>query len=265
MSDPKSLLPPNRSPLEGALEAVTERSTAVEAPFNALWDPWECPASVLPWLAWALGVQEWSARWPEARRRGVVAAAMGIRRRAGTAAAVREAVEALDIEGIEYSEWHEHGGAPGTYRITATLEERGMDEGQYEELVAVINRAGRLSAWLDPVGFTVVGRARPRVATTLLGGQATTVLPLRRGLREVAGALRVGIASQGAVQLAVLPLRRGALDSRGALRTAMFTQGAARVLVYPPLVRELEGAAGRYTALAVHAISVVTVLPMESE
>jgi len=66
MSDPKSLLPPNRSPLEGALEAVTERSTAVEAPFNALWDPWECPASVLPWLAWALGVQEWSARWPAA-------------------------------------------------------------------------------------------------------------------------------------------------------------------------------------------------------
>lgn len=265
MSDVTTLLPYNRSPLERELEVVTARSATVEAPLNTLWNPWECPASVLPWLAWAVGVREWSATWPEARQRRVVAAAMGIRRRAGTAAAVREAVEALDIEGIEYSEWHEHGGAPGTYRITATLEARGMDESQYEELVTVINRAGRLSAWLDPVGFTVVGRARPRVAAALLGGQATTVLPLRRGLREVAGSTRVGIASQGAVQLAVLPLRRGVLDSRGALRTAVFTQGAARVLVYPPLVRQLEGAAGLYTALAVHAISVVTVLPMESE
>ncbi|ACL72703.1 Bacteriophage P2-related tail formation protein-like protein [Thioalkalivibrio sulfidiphilus HL-EbGr7] len=177
MSDPKSLLPPNRSRVERELEAVTVRSTQVEAPFNDLWDPWACPASVLPWLAWALGVQEWSASWPESRRRGVVAAAMGIRRRAGTAAAVREAVESLEIEGIEYAEWHEYDGEPGTYRITATLEERGMDQAQYAELVRVIERAGRLSAWLDPVGFTLVGRGRFRAACATTHGQVTTVRP----------------------------------------------------------------------------------------
>lgn len=237
MSDVTTLLPYNRSPLERELEVVTARSATVEAPLNTLWNPWECPASVLPWLAWAVGVREWSAAWPEARQRRVVAAAMGIRRRAGTAAAVREAVESLDIEGVEYSEWHEHGGEPGTYRIAATLTERGMDEAQYQELVRVIASSGRLSAWLDPVGFTVVGRARAREALVLLGGQAATVLPLRHTLREGRGVAHVGMAAQGAVTVAV----------------------------YPPLVRRLEGTAVGHVALAVHAIAVVTVLPMESE
>jgi phage tail P2-like protein len=265
MSDVTTLLPYNRSPLERELEVVTARSATVEAPLNTLWNPWECPASVLPWLAWAVGVREWSAAWPEARQRRVVAAAMGIRRRAGTAAAVREAVESLDIEGVEYSEWHEYGGQPGTYRIAATLTERGMDEGQYQELVRVIASSGRLSAWLDPVGFTVVGRARTREALAVLGGQATTVLPLRRTLREGRGVAYVGMATQGAVSVAVLPVRRERLETMAAMRVGMATQGAVTVAVYPPLVRRLEGTAVGHVALAVHAIAVVTVLPVESE
>lgn len=260
-----SLLPPSRTSLERAAEQTIARIEKAEAPFQNLWNAWECPLHLLPWLAWALGVDEWLNSWPERRKRQVVATAIQVRRRAGTRGAVRTAVEALDIEGIEYSEWYQYDGEPFSYRISATLEERGMSQEEYEQLVRVINRAGRLSAWLDPVGFTVVGRAQPRVAAALLSGQSTTVLPLRRRLREVAGSIRVGIASQGAVQLSVLPLRRGKLDSRGALRMAMFTQGAARVLVYPPLVRQLEGTASIYTALAVHAISVVTVHPMENE
>ncbi|MCC5811217.1 MAG: phage tail protein I [Ectothiorhodospiraceae bacterium] len=233
MSESKTLLPPNRSALERNLEAVTERSTDVEAPFNDLWDPWNCPARVLPWLAWALGVQEWSASWPESRRRSVVASAIGVRRKAGTAAAVREAVESLEIEGIEYSEWHEYGGDPGTYRITATLEQRGMTQEQYEELVRVIQRAGRLSAWLDPVGFTLVGRGRyyPGVAT--LGGLDTTIRPKPVTER----------------------------NQRHGLVRAQFAQSVPDTTVRPPVVTSREQAHGAFRGQGSHVVAVTEVRP----
>ncbi|MCS4503910.1 phage tail protein I [Arhodomonas aquaeolei] len=229
----KSLLPPNRSRLERDLEAVTERSTAVEAPYNELWDPWACPIAALPWLAWALGVQEWSSSWPEGRKRSVVAAAMGVRRRAGTAAAVREAVESLDIEGIEYSEWHEYGGDPGTYRLTATLEERGMDQAQYDELVRVIERAGRLSAHLDPVGFTVIGRGAPTHPMVTLGGLVMDLRPYRITEREQAHTQYGGAGQRGLATTALRPYLETLVVQSHRERHGLTTRAAAWTTVYP--------------------------------
>lgn len=173
----ESLLPPNSSKLERNLEKVTERASNIDARFASLWDPWECPKPVLPWLAWAVGVKEWSLSWPESRQRSVIASSMDIRRSAGTVAAIRRAVESLEIQSIEYREWHEYNGQPGTYRINATLEDRGMTQEQYEELVRVLESAGRLSAWMDPAGFTLVGRGKFYSASTTSSGQITTVRP----------------------------------------------------------------------------------------
>ena len=86
-----SLLPPNASPLERALEDVHgARIDAIPAPLRALWDADTCPESALPALAWQLSVDDWSDDWPLDRRRAVVASSVDVHRRKGTLGALRK-------------------------------------------------------------------------------------------------------------------------------------------------------------------------------
>nr|WP_170294914.1 phage tail protein I [Roseospira navarrensis] len=75
MSDASGLLPPNATPLERAADTATgARVQAVDfAPMLGLWDPWRCPAALLPWLAWACSVDVWDDTWPVATQRRVIA------------------------------------------------------------------------------------------------------------------------------------------------------------------------------------------------
>ena len=91
----KSLLPPNTTPLERALERATARIGAVPFRLRDNWNARTCPVDLLPWLAWAVGVEEWDANWPEALKREVVATAREIRHKKGTPGAIKRALAAL--------------------------------------------------------------------------------------------------------------------------------------------------------------------------
>ena len=93
MSDPASLLPPNATPQERALDlAPAAHLGAIPRPISRLWNPQTCPAALLPWLAWALSVDEWDADWPEQIRRDVIAGSIGLHRVKGTLAALKRAL-----------------------------------------------------------------------------------------------------------------------------------------------------------------------------
>lgn len=93
-----TLLPPNSSPLERSLEAVTARNTALPIPISKLWDPMTCPEHVLPWLAWGFGLHDWKSYWPTSIKRAVIRDAIDLKRRQGTAASVRRIVTALGAQ-----------------------------------------------------------------------------------------------------------------------------------------------------------------------
>jgi len=98
------LLPDNATPQEVALDRATGRIGAVPVDVRLLWNPATCPAAILPWLAWALSVDEWQPDWPVERKRAVIASSVEIHRRKGTRAAVVEALRAAgygDAELIE--------------------------------------------------------------------------------------------------------------------------------------------------------------------
>lgn len=82
-----SLLPPNATPQERAIEASIARPVPV--PIRDLWDPETCPAHLLPWLAWAFSVDEWRADWDEASKRRMIRDAVAIQRRKGTVWAMK--------------------------------------------------------------------------------------------------------------------------------------------------------------------------------
>lgn len=98
------LLPPNASALERALEHVTARVGEVSVPIGSLWNPETCPADLLPWLAWALSVDEWDSTWPVATQRDVIARAADLHRRKGTVWAVREALRSAGYAEAEIEE-----------------------------------------------------------------------------------------------------------------------------------------------------------------
>lgn len=114
MSDVATLLPNNAGPGEGALEQATARVGAVTVVIDDLWNPEACPASLLPWLAWALSVDAWDPAWTEAHKRDVLAASASVHRKKGTRQAVVTALASAgygDAEVIEYFGWDFYNGA----------------------------------------------------------------------------------------------------------------------------------------------------------
>lgn len=260
-----SLLPPSSTRLERDVEQVTARIDRAAAPFHTLWNAWECPLHLLPWLAWALGVDEWSNSWPENRKRQVVATALQVRRRAGTRGAVRTAVEALDIEGIEYSEWYQYGGEPHSYRISATLEERGMSQEEYEQLVRVINRAGRLSAWLDPVGFTLQARGRPSRAQVTLSGQHIELRPYRITSRQQCSAAHRAAAGRMVVATELRPYRTSRRLQHHSPSRSTALRSLISLTTRPFVTRLTTAATARRWWLTTRTVITATVYPTGAE
>ena len=94
----KSLLPPNATPFELALEGpAADRVEAIPAPIATVGDAAQCPAAVLPFLAWARSVDVYDASWSEATRREVIGLSMAVHRIKGTLKSVLDAIAAWGI------------------------------------------------------------------------------------------------------------------------------------------------------------------------
>lgn len=119
---PASLLPPNATALERALEAATARLADIDANLRKLWSPNDCPVELLPWLAWALSLDSWSSDWPEAVKRERVRRALDIARRKGTAHSVRSVIESFGGQ-VALREWWQQSppGPPHTFELVLTL------------------------------------------------------------------------------------------------------------------------------------------------
>lgn len=126
-----SLLPPNATKLERDLETLLAHSSDLPVAIKTLWDPWTCPASLLPWLAWANSVDDWQESWPEQIKRRVVADAFEVHRYKGTPYSVQKALDSLGVQ-IDIFEWWETSGSgqPGTMTVSALLNENITGSGE---------------------------------------------------------------------------------------------------------------------------------------
>lgn len=89
-----ALLPPSATPAEIAVAMAAARIGDVPTPLASLWSVCDCPAELLPWLAWAVSVDDWDPDWDDATRRAVIAASIEVHRRKGTIGSIRRALEA---------------------------------------------------------------------------------------------------------------------------------------------------------------------------
>ena len=135
-----SLLPPNATAFERALEAAMAQE--VDIPIRKLWSSADCPAALLPYLAWALGVEEWDSDWPEPVRRAAVANAIAVHREKGTLAGLKRV---LDTAGAEYEYLERPAGVP----MTAKLSILNSNAVYLPDVARAVNRVKRASLDLE--------------------------------------------------------------------------------------------------------------------
>jgi phage tail P2-like protein len=117
---PDSLLPHNATAQERALEAAVGPPLFPKAPLREIWDPDRCPAELLPWLAFAMSVDEWDPEWEEATKRQVIHQSFQVHQRKGTVGAVKQALAAIGTS-AEIVEWFKDGAPPHTFKVWVDL------------------------------------------------------------------------------------------------------------------------------------------------
>jgi phage tail P2-like protein len=114
-----SLIPDSASPF---LQELMQTSAPLEmidpSLIETIWDAWSCPAALLPWLAWALSVDQWDDGWDEITKRQTIAQSPEYHEIKGTRAAVETAL-ALTKRSFEINEWYEL--TPFARRGTASI------------------------------------------------------------------------------------------------------------------------------------------------
>jgi phage tail P2-like protein len=173
-----SLLPPNASKLERALEAATARVGDVPVPLSELWDPAACPIDLLPWLAWGLSADVWDAAWPEAVKRNAVATSIAQHRIKGTPAAVKTVLARFDAL-LELVEWWQSGGTPHTFEVRLPLNADGGTRATAAFAEAIIRDVTRVK----PVRahFELVQQITASAAIGIVGvARAVSMLRLQR-------------------------------------------------------------------------------------
>lgn len=145
LADAPTLLPRNATALERAIERVSAKAIdKTPLPHRSLWNPDTCPIELLPWLAWAVGVEGWRTDWPDLVKRSRVKSAMEVHRLKGTVHSVRSVVQSFGGQ-IEIREWWQTTprGAPHTFELVLTLSGAGGGEASaayVNDVIAEVNR-----------------------------------------------------------------------------------------------------------------------------
>ncbi|RNM26758.1 phage tail protein I [Dickeya undicola] len=184
-----SLLPPGSSALERRLAAACGDISALSVPIRQVWNPDTCPASFLPYLAWAFSVDRWDEHWPEAVKRQVIKDAFFIHRHKGTLSALRRVVEPFGYL-IRITEWWQTGGTPGTFRLDIGVQDVGITEETYLELERLIANAKPVSRHLLGLAIHLDSRGTVPVSAGQYSGDALTVYPYFPEILTTGGADR---------------------------------------------------------------------------
>ena len=201
------MLPANATAQERALSESTARISEIPVPVDSLWNPWTCPAALLPWLAWALSVDVWDATWSEAQKRATIAAAVRVHRIKGTRGAVVRALDALGYD-VTLVEWFEDTpqGDPYTFQLAVEVDDRGVDDALYSTLVQVVNRTKNTRSHLSGISVAAKTAGAVHVGSAAMLGDSITVSPWAIGSRTTAAPLYVATALAAYDILTVSPM-----------------------------------------------------------
>ena len=206
MSDIPHLLPPSASPMEVALSRAMARLANVPPFCRQMWDPATCPPSHLPWLAWAVSVDEWDSAWSDAQKRGVIEASYQVHRHKGTVGAVRRALAALGYN-TELSEWFQWApeGIPYTFGVTGEIGDEGLPPTMYDDIERVALATKNVRSHLAWIRLRATVRGKFYVGGTTISAEVVEIEPYSLTELQTQGPLYVGAALIVVETVEILP------------------------------------------------------------
>jgi phage tail P2-like protein len=170
------LLPSSATVQERALEQATARVGAPATPLRELWNVDECPAALLPWLAWAYSLDEWDAAWTVDQQRNAIRQSVAIHRYKGTIGAVKNALAALGYE-VQVQEWFNVTPAadPYTFRLLLNVSQVGISQEAMQRIQQVIQSTKNLRSHLEVIVPTIASTSEVTAATVGAIGNEITV------------------------------------------------------------------------------------------
>ena len=99
----ESLLPSVSEPRETAVSLTSAERRPLDADIiRRFYDPWTCPAHLLPYLAFQRSVDIWSEGWTKSKKRSVIARAPEMHRLKGSIEGIRQYVEVAGGDLVHY-------------------------------------------------------------------------------------------------------------------------------------------------------------------
>ncbi|WP_368542325.1 phage tail protein I [Enterobacter soli] len=189
----KTLTPPSSTRLERVAARVCAALGEVRVPLRQLWDPYNCPVDLLPYLAWAFSVDRWDENWPQTTKRKAIADAFYLHRYKGTTGAMRRAVEPFGYF-IRVNEWWNIDTDPGTFTLDIGVEDEGISEETYQELERLIADVKPCSRQMLGMSLHLQTTGPVYVGASAYLGDTLTVYPYFPETISVGGAEYVGSA-----------------------------------------------------------------------
>lgn len=152
----KDLLPSNATPFERNLSLMSERIFDVPIIVKQVWNANEAPVDVLPWLAWALSVDEWDTNWTEAQKRNVIRQAPTIQKIKGTLGAVEFQLASVGID-VRVQEWFNQvpEGEPGTYILHVNVDQYPLNQETLQKIIALIESSKNIRSHMATAKINV--------------------------------------------------------------------------------------------------------------
>ena len=152
------------------MEEATARIGGVPVRIKEVFNPATCPASHLPWLAWALSVDTWDSNWTDTHKRAAIHSSIYVHRHKGTVGAVKAALAALGYR-VSVIEWFTEvpAATPYTFSLDIEVSDRGISDHVYVEAERVALATKNARSHLTRV------RAIARSDSALFVGAAITV------------------------------------------------------------------------------------------
>ena len=148
-----SLLPPNATAAERALEQVMAHVGDLPIDIRTVKNPDTCPAVLLPWLAWEFAITWWDEGWTEEQKRSVIKSAAAVNKRRGTVSAVKRALAAVDYP-CDVIEWFSDSPVAAPYTFRVVIHGNRISEETLARLARQVNDAKNARSLLSGISIT---------------------------------------------------------------------------------------------------------------
>lgn len=150
--DVRSLLPPNATTAERAMEQVMAHEGDLPLDIRTIKNPDTCPTVLLPWLAWEYAITWWDESWTEKQKRSVIKSAAGVNKRRGTVSAVKRALAAVNYP-CDVIEWFNDTPQADPYTFRVEIHGNSIMEETLARLTSQVNDAKNARSLLS--GITI--------------------------------------------------------------------------------------------------------------